>query len=126
MVGFISEIPFSYRFATYRTAAKVRYVQRRGYLHHIDIWNVIEAFRYMFQSSYIIARIPLLLGFSLLIKMPDPKTWISGPFSGVFLFLYRKLPLMFKGARKKQFIQFSYFARENGLNTMEATTLINR
>jgi len=33
------------RFATYRTAAKVRYVQRRGYLHHIDIWNVIEAFR---------------------------------------------------------------------------------
>ena len=33
---------------------------------------------------------------------------------------------MFKGARKKQFIQFSYFARENGLNTMEATTLINR
>jgi len=33
------------RFATYRTAAKMRYVQRKGYLHHIDIWNVIEAFR---------------------------------------------------------------------------------
>ena len=34
-----------FRFATYRTAAKIRYVQRKGYLHHIDIWNVIEAFR---------------------------------------------------------------------------------
>ena len=95
MVGFISEIPFSYRFATYRTAAKVRYVQRRGYLHHIDIWNVIEAFRYrMFQSSCIIALMSLLLGFSLLIKRPDLKNWISGPIC-VF-FLYRKLPLMFK------------------------------
>jgi len=33
------------RFATYRTAAKIRYVQRKGFLHHIDIWNIIEAFR---------------------------------------------------------------------------------
>ena len=33
------------RFATYRTAAKLRYIQRRTFLHHIDIWNMIEAFR---------------------------------------------------------------------------------
>ena len=33
------------RFATYRTAAKVRVIQRKTFLHHIDIWNMIEAFR---------------------------------------------------------------------------------
>ena len=33
------------RFATYRTAAKLRYIQRTTFLHHIDIWNMIEAFR---------------------------------------------------------------------------------
>lgn len=33
------------RFATYRTAAKLRYIQRRTFLHHVDIWNMIEAFR---------------------------------------------------------------------------------
>ena len=33
------------RFATYRTAAKLRYIQRKAFLHHIDIWNMIEAFR---------------------------------------------------------------------------------
>jgi len=33
------------RFATYRTAAKLRFIQRKTYLHHIDIWNMIEAFR---------------------------------------------------------------------------------
>ena len=33
------------RFATYRTAAKLRYIQRRTFIHHIDIWNMIEAFR---------------------------------------------------------------------------------
>uniref|UniRef100_T1ILR2 ZZ-type domain-containing protein n=1 Tax=Strigamia maritima TaxID=126957 RepID=T1ILR2_STRMM len=33
------------RFATYRTACKMRYIQRRTNLHLVDIWNVIEAFR---------------------------------------------------------------------------------
>ncbi|KOB75471.1 Transporter, partial [Operophtera brumata] len=33
------------RFATYRTACKLRYVQKKCNLHVIDIWNVIEAFR---------------------------------------------------------------------------------
>ncbi|XP_060870761.1 dystrobrevin beta-like isoform X1 [Metopolophium dirhodum] len=33
------------RFASYRTACKLRYVQKKVYLHMIDIWNVIEAFR---------------------------------------------------------------------------------
>jgi EF hand len=42
---FHTDIFYFARFATYRTAAKIRYVQRKGYLHHIDIWNVIEAFR---------------------------------------------------------------------------------
>ena len=33
------------RFATYRTAAKLRYIQRKTFLQHVDIWNMIEAFR---------------------------------------------------------------------------------
>ncbi|KAL4716428.1 hypothetical protein ACJJTC_015856 [Scirpophaga incertulas] len=33
------------RFASYRTACKLRYVQKKCNLHVIDIWNVIEAFR---------------------------------------------------------------------------------
>ncbi|XP_049940517.1 dystrobrevin beta isoform X1 [Schistocerca serialis cubense] len=33
------------RFASYRTACKLRYVQKRANLHAVDIWNVIEAFR---------------------------------------------------------------------------------
>ena len=33
------------RFATYRTSAKLRALQKQTHLHHIDIWNVIEAFR---------------------------------------------------------------------------------
>ena len=33
------------RFASYRTAAKLRSLQKQTYLHHIDIWNMIEAFR---------------------------------------------------------------------------------
>ncbi|XP_065342654.1 dystrobrevin beta [Cloeon dipterum] len=33
------------RFASYRTACKLRYVQKKTNLHIIDIWNVIEAFR---------------------------------------------------------------------------------
>ncbi len=33
------------RFASYRTAAKLRCLQRQTYLYHIDIWNMIEAFR---------------------------------------------------------------------------------
>lgn len=33
------------RFASYRTACKLRYVQKATNLHLVDIWNVIEAFR---------------------------------------------------------------------------------
>lgn len=33
------------RFASYRTACKLRFVQKKAHLHAIDIWNVIEAFR---------------------------------------------------------------------------------
>ncbi len=33
------------RFASYRAAAKLRCLQRQTYLYHIDIWNMIEAFR---------------------------------------------------------------------------------
>ncbi|XP_043219113.1 dystrobrevin beta-like isoform X5 [Amphibalanus amphitrite] len=33
------------RFASYRCAAKLRFIQKRTNLHLIDIWNVIEAFR---------------------------------------------------------------------------------
>ncbi|KAF2368470.1 EF-hand domain type 2 [Trinorchestia longiramus] len=33
------------RFASYRTAAKLRYVQKRTNMHLVDIWNIIEAFR---------------------------------------------------------------------------------
>ena len=33
------------RFATYRTSAKLRALQKQTHLNHIDIWNVIEAFR---------------------------------------------------------------------------------
>ncbi len=33
------------RFASYRAAAKLRSLQRQTYLYHIDIWNMIEAFR---------------------------------------------------------------------------------
>ncbi|XP_073987187.1 dystrobrevin alpha-like isoform X1 [Rhodnius prolixus] len=33
------------RFASYRTACKLRFLQRKLNLHLVDIWNVIEAFR---------------------------------------------------------------------------------
>lgn len=33
------------RFASYRTACKLRFLQKYTNLHLIDIWNVIEAFR---------------------------------------------------------------------------------
>ncbi|KAE8745398.1 hypothetical protein FOCC_FOCC007946 [Frankliniella occidentalis] len=33
------------RFASYRTACKLRFVQKKANLHQVDIWNVIEAFR---------------------------------------------------------------------------------
>ena len=33
------------RFGSYRTAAKLRALQHRTGLVHIDIWNMIEAFR---------------------------------------------------------------------------------
>ncbi|KAG1671519.1 Dystrobrevin beta [Nymphon striatum] len=33
------------RFAAYRSACKLRYIQKKTNMHLIDIWNVIEAFR---------------------------------------------------------------------------------
>ncbi|XP_050546261.1 dystrobrevin beta-like isoform X2 [Daktulosphaira vitifoliae] len=33
------------RFASYRTACKLRYIQKKLFLHILDIWNIIEAFR---------------------------------------------------------------------------------
>jgi hypothetical protein len=33
------------RFATYRTASKLRFIQKKLHLHLIDLWNVIETFR---------------------------------------------------------------------------------
>ncbi|KAK3583118.1 hypothetical protein CHS0354_036866 [Potamilus streckersoni] len=33
------------RFATYRTACKLRFVQRKTHLDMVDIWNIIESFR---------------------------------------------------------------------------------
>ncbi|XP_025830778.1 dystrobrevin beta-like isoform X2 [Agrilus planipennis] len=33
------------RFASYRTAVKLRFIQKKVSLHTVDIWNVIEAFR---------------------------------------------------------------------------------
>ncbi|XP_063722761.1 dystrobrevin beta-like isoform X3 [Symsagittifera roscoffensis] len=33
------------RFATYRTACKLRFIQKKVYFHLVDIYNVIEAFR---------------------------------------------------------------------------------
>ncbi|CAB4055725.1 unnamed protein product [Lepeophtheirus salmonis] len=35
----------SIRFASYRTASKLRALQKKSLLHHIDIWNMIESFR---------------------------------------------------------------------------------
>ncbi|KAM9487724.1 dystrobrevin alpha isoform 3-T3 [Clarias gariepinus] len=35
----------SIRLSTYRTACKLRFIQKRCNLHLVDIWNVIEAFR---------------------------------------------------------------------------------
>ncbi|XP_011505315.1 PREDICTED: dystrobrevin beta [Ceratosolen solmsi marchali] len=35
----------SIRFASYRTACKMRFIQKKVNLHNVDIWNVIEAFR---------------------------------------------------------------------------------
>ncbi|XP_045461197.1 dystrobrevin beta isoform X4 [Harmonia axyridis] len=33
------------RFASYRTAVKLRFIQKKVCLHAVDIWNIIEAFR---------------------------------------------------------------------------------
>ncbi|XP_014214877.1 dystrobrevin beta [Copidosoma floridanum] len=35
----------SIRFSSYRTACKLRFIQKKVHLHNVDIWNVIEAFR---------------------------------------------------------------------------------
>ncbi|XP_023288354.1 dystrobrevin beta isoform X3 [Orussus abietinus] len=35
----------SIRFASYRTACKLRFIQKKVHLHNVDIWNAIEAFR---------------------------------------------------------------------------------
>ncbi|KAG8175690.1 hypothetical protein JTE90_011577 [Oedothorax gibbosus] len=33
------------KFATYRTALKLRFIQKKANMHLLDIWNIIEAFR---------------------------------------------------------------------------------
>ncbi|XP_015906448.1 dystrobrevin beta [Parasteatoda tepidariorum] len=33
------------KFATYRTASKLRFIQKKTNMHLLDIWNIIEAFR---------------------------------------------------------------------------------
>ncbi|GFY52562.1 dystrobrevin alpha [Trichonephila inaurata madagascariensis] len=33
------------KFATYRTASKLRFIQKKTNMHLVDIWNIIEAFR---------------------------------------------------------------------------------
>ncbi|VDM94655.1 unnamed protein product, partial [Onchocerca ochengi] len=35
----------SIRFATYRCACKLRFVQKKTNVHLVDIWNMIESFR---------------------------------------------------------------------------------
>uniref|UniRef100_A0AAF5DFZ2 Dystrobrevin n=1 Tax=Strongyloides stercoralis TaxID=6248 RepID=A0AAF5DFZ2_STRER len=35
----------SIRFATYRTACKLRFIQKKANVHLVDIWNMIESFR---------------------------------------------------------------------------------
>ncbi|VDD97082.1 unnamed protein product [Enterobius vermicularis] len=35
----------SIRFATYRAACKLRFIQKRTNVHMVDIWNIIESFR---------------------------------------------------------------------------------
>ncbi|XP_034944821.1 dystrobrevin beta isoform X2 [Chelonus insularis] len=35
----------SIRFASYRVACKLRFIQKKVHLHNVDIWNIIEAFR---------------------------------------------------------------------------------
>ncbi|VDK65964.1 unnamed protein product [Anisakis simplex] len=35
----------SIRFATYRAACKLRFIQKKTNVHLVDIWNMIESFR---------------------------------------------------------------------------------
>lgn len=55
------------RFASYRTAVKLRFIQKKVNLHAVDIWNIIEAFReqglHALDSSYelSVARLETLL-----------------------------------------------------------------
>ncbi|VDN53073.1 unnamed protein product [Dracunculus medinensis] len=35
----------SIRFATYRAASKIRFIQTKTNVHLVDIWNIIESFR---------------------------------------------------------------------------------
>ncbi|KAE9554082.1 hypothetical protein FO519_002724 [Halicephalobus sp. NKZ332] len=57
----------SIRFATYRTACKLRFVQTKTNVHLVDIWNMIESFREnglnaMSPSAHLkISRLELLL-----------------------------------------------------------------
>ncbi|XP_053598573.1 dystrobrevin beta isoform X2 [Microplitis demolitor] len=57
----------SIRFASYRTACKLRFIQKKVHLHNVDIWNVIEAFREnglnTLESSYMlsVSRLETLL-----------------------------------------------------------------
>uniref|UniRef100_A0AC35TSV2 ZZ-type domain-containing protein n=1 Tax=Rhabditophanes sp. KR3021 TaxID=114890 RepID=A0AC35TSV2_9BILA len=55
------------RFATYRTASKLRFIQKKTQIHLVDIWNMIESFRenglnaVSTQSQLKYSRLELLL-----------------------------------------------------------------
>ncbi|KAL0966207.1 hypothetical protein UPYG_G00292300 [Umbra pygmaea] len=57
----------SIRLSTYRTACKLRFVQKKCNLHLVDIWNVIEAFRENglnaldLQTEFTVARLEAVL-----------------------------------------------------------------
>uniref|UniRef100_A0A3P9NTY9 Dystrobrevin, alpha n=1 Tax=Poecilia reticulata TaxID=8081 RepID=A0A3P9NTY9_POERE len=69
----------SIRLSTYRTACKLRFVQKKCNLHLVDIWNVIEAFRENglntmdLNSELAVARLEVVLStlfFQLNKRMP--------------------------------------------------------
>ncbi|XP_043990369.1 dystrobrevin alpha isoform X3 [Gambusia affinis] len=69
----------SIRLSTYRTACKLRFVQKKCNLHLVDIWNVIEAFRenglntMELNSELAVARLEVVLStlfFQLNKRMP--------------------------------------------------------
>lgn len=68
------------RFATYRTACKLRFIQRKTNLHAVDIWNIIEAFR----ENGLNTMEPRME-----VNMSRLETLVSG----IFIALNKRLPL---------------------------------